>query len=77
MHQLESKQSKQLFSTMQMSEDWSTGRKLTQKQMYLVALFARYIYLMSNKHHLHDKGEQAFPAFCHSPAIIYYHYECK
>ena len=45
MHQLESKQSKQLFSTMQMSEDWSTGRKLTQKQMYLVALFARYIYL--------------------------------
>ena len=43
------------FSDMQMSEDWSTVRKLTQKQMYLVALFARYIYLMSNKHHLHDK----------------------
>lgn len=44
---------------MQMSKDWSTGRKLTQTND-LVALFACYIYLMSTKHHLHDRPSLPF-----------------
>ena len=31
-----------------------------------------YVYLVSTRHHLHDKCSQAFPVFRHSSTSVYY-----